>query len=138
MPVLTRWFVRTGLLYLVAALALGLLKAWPGGGAWLPASWPSYAHLLAVGWLTQLIFGVAYWMFPAHPAPQAWHGRLGWWCYGLLNVGLLLRLLAEPVVTVAGPGGLAGAALVAAAVAQLLAALVMTVLLWPRVRGRGR
>lgn len=138
MPRLTRWFIRTGLVFLVVALALGVLRAMPGGGAWLPAAWPSYVHLLTVGWLTQLIFGVAYWMFPTDPAPRAWTTRLAWWSYGLLNAGLVARLALEPVVTARGPGGLPGLGLTAAAIAQALAALGMAVILWPRVRGRAR
>jgi hypothetical protein len=30
--------------------------------------WPTYLHLLVLGWLTQLIFGVAFWMFPRYSA----------------------------------------------------------------------
>lgn len=138
MPRVTRWFIRTGLLYLLVALALGVLRAWPGGGAWLPAAWQAYVHLLAVGWLTQLIFGVAYWMFPTAPRQTDWGRRLAWASYGLLNAGLLLRLVAEPIVTTQGPGNVAGAALVLAALAQWLGALAMVVVMWPRVRGRGR
>jgi hypothetical protein len=138
MPRVTRWFIRTGMVYLLTALALGVLRAWPGGGALLPAAWPAYVHLLAVGWLTQLIFGVAYWMFPTDPSPRVWGPRLAWWAYCLLNAGLVGRLVAEPIVTTTGPGGAAGAVLVVAAGAQLMGAVAMVVDLWPRVRGRGR
>ncbi len=134
MPRVTRWFIRTGLLYLVAALSVGLHRSWPGGGAWLPFTWPAFVHLLTVGWLSQLILGVAYWMFPAAPKAGSAGERLAWVSYGLLNVGLLLRAAAEPFAAQAG--GAAGAALVLSAALQLGGTLLMVTHLWPRVRGR--
>ena len=67
MPTLTRWCIKTALVYFVTALVLGvamqsrhLLAAVP----MLSLLWPAYLHLLMVGWITGLIFGVAYWLFP--------------------------------------------------------------------------
>ncbi len=89
MPLLTRWFLKTSFVYLGIALAAGVLLA--GQPLWgLPASlaalFPGYLHLLTVGWLTQLIFGVAYWMFPKDTSVQP-HGRegLNWASYLTLN-----------------------------------------------------
>ena len=67
MPRLTRWYLRTALVFFVVALSVGVLLA---SGAVLPlpagvaALGPVYFHLLMVGWVTQLIFGVVFWMFP--------------------------------------------------------------------------
>ena len=96
--------------------------------------WPTYVHLLVLGWLTQLIFGVAYWMFP-RPLPQASrHGeRLGWPTYWLFNIGLVLRILGEGSWA-AGRG--MNAMLVAAAMLQLIAGWSFVLMIWPRVRGR--
>jgi hypothetical protein len=63
MPALTRWFLRSALVYLVAALLVGVALALPHGPA-LDALAPVWTHLFMVGWVTQTIFGVAYWMFP--------------------------------------------------------------------------
>ncbi len=61
MPKLSRWFVKSALICLVlGSLAGGLSLGGPGLAALAPLAW----HLLAVGWATQLIFGVAFWMFP--------------------------------------------------------------------------
>ena len=59
---------------------------------------PVYFHLLMVGWVTQLIFGVAFWMFPRYSKEKP-RGRegLAWAMYASLNAGLLLRGLAEPM-----------------------------------------
>ena len=95
--------------------------------------WPTYVHLLVLGWLTQLIFGVAYWMFP-RPLPQAFHGeRLGWPTYWLFNTGLLLRIVGEGSWAA---GHEMNAALVAAAMLQLIAGWSFVLMIWPRVRGR--
>ncbi|HEY7636937.1 MAG TPA: hypothetical protein VH763_15415 [Gemmatimonadales bacterium] len=136
MPRLTRWFVRAAMLYLVAALVLGVaiqVPAW----AQVPlfrALWPTYLHLLVVGWLTQLIFGVAYWMFPRYSAEQPRGSeRLGWAGLILLNTGLSLRIIAEPWYSVAGSGGIL---LVASALLQLLAGWAFVANTWPRIRER--
>ena len=88
MPPLTRWLVKAALLYLVAALALGVAVQIPAV-ARQPAVavlWPTYLHVLVVGWLTQLIFGVAYWLFPRYSAEQPRGSeRLGWATFVLLN-----------------------------------------------------
>lgn len=136
MPALTRWFIRAGLLCLLAALLLGVLMQWGPAAAhpWLRAAWPTYLHILVVGWLTQLIFGVAYWLFPKYssPAPRG-SERLGWASFGLLNLGLVLRIIGEPwAILGAGTAPL----LAASAVAQLLAGWAFVANTWPRVRER--
>jgi NnrS protein len=88
-------------------------------------------HLLTVGWLLQLITGVAFWMFPRHPtAPPRGDDRPGWAGFGLLNLGLLLRLVGEPWRLNGGPQW----PLIASAVVQLGAVLLIVRLLWPRIR----
>jgi hypothetical protein len=63
MPVVTRWFIKAGLVYVVAALLLGVVLAAP---AVLPvppavAVWgPVYFTSLWSARVTQLIFGVVY------------------------------------------------------------------------------
>lgn len=136
MPTLTRWFIKSAILYLVAALALSVAMQSPLAGH-VPALrvvWPTYLHLLVVGWLTQLIFGVAFWLFPKYsPSSPRGSDRLGWICFVLLNIGLLLRVVAEPLQ---GLGRPAGPVLAGSAVAQLLAGWAFVVNTWPRVRER--
>jgi hypothetical protein len=139
MPRLTRWLLRTALIWFVLALLAGLLLA-ARAVAPLPAAIntlsPVYIHLLVVGWLTQLIFGVVFWMFPKQSAARPRGSeRLGWAAYGLLNAGLLLRVVGEPWQALAA-GPLPGAALAVSAVAQWLAGLAFVVNTWPRVKER--
>lgn len=134
-----RVIIRTALLYLVAAVLLGaallLNQAFALSDA-LYALQPAFYHLLTIGWLTQLIFGVAVWMFPAATREQP-HGdpRLAWLGYLALNVGLLLRIVAEPLL-IWRPAPWLGWALALSALLQVVAVWVFIALLWPRVKPR--
>lgn len=141
MPTLTRWFIKSALLYLVAALLLGALLAMrpllnlpPFIGLLSPA----YFHLFMVGWVTQMIFGVIYWMFPiitrARPRGSE---PLGWATYFLLNTGLLLRVVGEPWAALQSGSGV-GWLLVVSAVLQWLGAVTFIVNAWPRVKEKYR
>ncbi|MBX3084457.1 MAG: DUF2871 family protein [Anaerolineae bacterium] len=139
MPVLTRWTIRTAMIYLIAGLAAGVLY-------WANVQWqiapifgafsPTYLHMLVIGWLTQLIFGVIYWMFPIiRKDNMRGDPRLAWAVYGLLNVGLLVRVVCEPWRGL-DPNDVNGIGLVVAAVLQVAAGYLFIVVCWPRVRER--
>jgi heme/copper-type cytochrome/quinol oxidase subunit 1 len=136
-PALTRWYLRVGMVYLLTALAVGVLLRMPGVVATHPALAvfaPTHLHLLVVGWLTQVIFGVAYWMFPRYsPERPRGHVRLGWAGFLLLNGGLVLRIVGEPAHALGRSGG---DLLVASALLQLLAGWAFVLNTWPRVRER--
>lgn len=132
---MTRWFLRAGIVSLLAALLL-LLAEGVGLGREFPyvaRSAPVSLHLLVMGWLTQLIFGVSFWMFPRHPTrPPRGPESLAWAAFVLLNAGLLLRVAAEP----SAPGTIANPALLVSAILQAMAVLSWSVLIWPRIRPR--
>jgi heme/copper-type cytochrome/quinol oxidase subunit 1 len=135
-PTLTRWFIKSAMLYLLSALVLSVAMQSPLDAEvpLLRVLWPTYLHLLVVGWLTQLIFGVAFWLFPKYSsAKPRGSERLGWTSFVLINLGLLLRLWGEPLALL---GGSAAGVLVASAVAQLLAGWAFVANTWPRVRER--
>jgi hypothetical protein len=127
--------VKSGFLSLTVGLLLEALLARPAG--FLPEL-PDAAlhlgaiHLFTVGWLLQLISGVAFWMFPRHPtAPPRGDERLGWGGFALLNAGLALRLGGEAWRL--GWGGPSWP-LELAALLQLVAVALLVLLLWPRIR----
>jgi cbb3-type cytochrome oxidase subunit 1 len=138
MPPLTRWFLKTALLYLVAALLAGALIS--ARNVWLlpplvTAFTPVYFHLFMVGWVTQLIFGVVFWMFPKYSKEKPRGSEtLGWATYLLLNGGLLLRVAAEPLNALQ-PGVVWGWLLVVSAGLQWLAGLSFVANTWGRVQG---
>ncbi len=139
MPRLTRWYLRTALVCFVLGLFVGLLLAARGVLALpdaLSSLSPIYFHLLMVGWVTQLIFGVVFWMFPKQSLERPrGNERLGWVTFGLLNAGLLLRVVAEPWQSLA-PAALPGSLLALSAGLQWLAGLAFVANTWPRVKER--
>jgi len=130
MPLLTRVFIKTGMLCLALTLTLGVLLALGITNGLFPA----YIHLLVFGWLTQLIFGVIYWMFPKYSTEKPRGSEaLGWWTYALLNIGLFMRAVAEPIQATR-PNSFSAWALVVSAVLQFLSGALFTVNSWQRVR----
>lgn len=141
MPLLTRWYLKSALVYLIASLTLGIVLAVPVSINLPPFVRylnPAYFHLFLVGWVTQMIFGVIYWMFPiiTRARPRG-NEQLGWASYILLNAGLLLRVVGEPLNSTNPAAGF-GWLLAVSALLQWLGALVFIILAWPRVKEKYR
>lgn len=139
MPTLARYFIKAGMIYFVTGLLLAaIVTAQPIFD--LPANIallrPTYLHLLTVGWITQLIVGVAYWMFPKYTKenPRG-NERLGWAIFLLLNMGIILRSIGEPLVAFYPTLG-AGWLLAISGVVQLLGGWGFILNTWPRVKER--
>jgi hypothetical protein len=134
MPTLTRWFIKASLVSLVLGLSAGILQQISALNT--AGIFPVYLHLLTFGWLTQLIFGVAMWMFPMYskeqPRGPEW---VGWSVFITLNVGLLLRVVFEPLQSLS-PTALGGWALVIAAILQWLSGVFFVAAVWNRIRGK--
>lgn len=136
MPKLTRWMLKTSLIYLLLALLIGLARGlqpfFAGSPAFLRQLEPVRVHLFVVGWLSMLIFGVVFWMFPkfSQEKPRG-HEWLLWAAYDLINLGLILRIIGE---SAAQPGSFYGWLLVASAGLQWLASLAFVIHTWPRIR----
>lgn len=101
MPLLTRVWIKSALVYFILALLLGLLLALDSAGVValsIQGLFPSYIHFITIGWITQLIMGVVFWMFPKYtqqkPRRSDW---AGWVSFSTLNLGLVLRLIGEPM-----------------------------------------
>ncbi len=131
--------IKTALLHLLAAglLGGGLLVSTAFGNASLAPLRPLLYHLLAVGWITQLIAGVALWMFPpfSRERPRG-NEVLGWVAYGALNSGLILRAIAEPLLSWR-PQPWQSIILALSGILQALAIWLIVIALWPRIKGRG-
>lgn len=139
MPRLTRWFVRASLAYLAGSLLLGVLLA---AEPFLPSFTavnslrPVFFHLFMVGWLTQLIMGVMHWMFPKASADRPrGSDRIVWFVFITLNLGLILRAVAEPLIS-SQPDFIWNRMLAISASLQWAAALAFIVNTWPRVKER--
>lgn len=139
MPPLARWHIKSGFAYLALALVINMILVLQPVlrlPATLGALRPVFLHLFIVGWLTQIIFGVAYWMFPkvSKDRPRG-SERMGWSAFTLLNLGLIIRAIGEPMFALE-PSSLVGGALVLSAVAQVGASWLFIANTWSRVKER--
>ena len=75
-------FFRVAVLYAVLGMALGIYMAASHDHVQRPA----HAHLLLLGWVSMVLYGVFYKLFPAAKTALAgWH----WW---LANIGLIVMV----------------------------------------------
>lgn len=139
MPKLTRWFVQASLLYLGLSLLVGvLLAAQPFFNLppFVNGLRPVFFHLFMVGWLTQLIFGVMHWMFPKFSSERPRGSEsIILFVFLALNLGLLLRSIAEPMASMQSTF-LWNRLLAISASLQWAAGLAFVVNTWPRVKAR--
>jgi heme/copper-type cytochrome/quinol oxidase subunit 1 len=139
MPKLTRWFVKASLIYFILALISGLLVA-ARDPLSLPVAIsslnPVYFHLIMVGWVAQLIFGIVFWMFPKYSSQKPRGSEsLGWAAFWLINSGLSLRLIGEPLHSLNPQAGF-GWILALSALLQWLAGMAFVFNTWSRVKER--
>ena len=140
MPKISRQFVLCALAYLIAALAALLLQSVPGlalpeplGG--VVRSLPVHVHLLTLGWLTQLIFGIAYWMLPVVSRERGRGSPLPMVvAFVALNVGLPIRVALEPTLLPGPPFGVAHYAMGFSALLLAVAGVAFAVHIVPRVK----
>ncbi|GAA5336764.1 MULTISPECIES: hypothetical protein [Thermus] len=120
-------FVRAALVYLIYTALLGtLFYLFPGLQGPFRSS---HVHAGLVGFFLQMVMGVAYWMMPRPGGLR--QDRLEGLTFVLLNAGLLLRLVLEPLYLLGQEGlrpwlGLSGGL-------QLLATLVFAFAMHRRV-----
>jgi heme/copper-type cytochrome/quinol oxidase subunit 1 len=140
MTPLVRRYVKTSFVFLLAGLALGALATVQVNLRGRGVPWAlitAHTHLVLVGFVLMLIFGVATWMFPR---PGADDGRYRPWLaetvYWLLTASTTLRAAGELTSAVTG---VRGGSLLAAlgGLGQVLAALLFVANMWGRVRMPG-
>lgn len=139
MPTLSRWFIKIGMIYFVVGLGMAsVVMAQPvmGWSASLQVLRPVYLHFLFIGWVTQIIMGVGYWMFPKYTRENPRRSeKLGWAVLISLNIGLILRAVGEPAVVLA-PEANAGWTLAVASIFLLFAGWGFIFNTWGRIKER--
>jgi heme/copper-type cytochrome/quinol oxidase subunit 1 len=131
MPLITRLFLKTGLVYFLGSLIMGILLQFPSLG--IPNLVPLFWHMLMLGWITQIIFGISVWMFPGRLKEESFKNqRWSWLAYALLNTGLILRIISEPVIVTSG-SSIWEILITVSAVTQFLAVVCYVIEIWPRV-----
>ena len=139
MPRLSRWFIKIGLIYFIIGLTLSfivLVQPTLGWSSQLQVLRPVYLHFLFIGWVTQIIMGVGYWMFPKYSkeSPRG-NEKLGWVVFILLNLGLILRGVSEPMMVI-DPQTSWGWVLALASMFLLLAGWGFIFNTWGRIKER--
>lgn len=138
MDPLTRLMGKTSLVYLFIGFILGgiLLIGEAIGATWGSAWGEVHAHILFVGWFVQFAIGIAYWLLPRRKTPEQPYGynvNLAYAAYILINGGLALRILGEPLYF---SGILQGAVVVislsVSGVLQAAAGVIWAYQLWSR------
>ena len=140
MPFYTRWSLRFSFIYLLLTWFLEILRQSHillGIPSILYFQYVGIIHLFFVGWLTQMIFGVAYWLFPTknRESPRGYEPFNTASLY-LLNIGLLMRLFFEPLLQFHYQHYLRWIYLTSS-VFQLLAILFFSYNIWGRIRDKG-
>ncbi|MFO7538032.1 MAG: hypothetical protein R6X32_08220 [Chloroflexota bacterium] len=139
MPLLSRLYVRTALIYLLIGFTLGSLLLSHKGvfiDAWLWRLRPAHIELLLVGWTLQLAMGVAFWILPRWWQPPV-RGKIGgaWLAFVLINLGIWLVIVGSWTATSAGSEQ--GVRLIfAGRVLEALAVAAFAHHAWQRVVGR--
>ncbi len=134
MPLITRLFIKSGLLYFLIALAIGVLTRI--SAVELSGMSPMFWHALMVGWITQIIMGVSDWMFPGRIKEESFQNQKWEWIAFIgLNTGLPLRFLAEPLVSAFEPS-VWSYLLISSSILQFVGILSYVIGIWPRVQSK--
>ena len=133
MPTLSRYFIRSSLLYMGIGFTFGGLILCAKSGYVDPRVWgwlPMHIVLLTGGWLVQLTLGVAYWILPRIQGSE--RGRRGWaWLgFAILQAGLALTLVTALNLWVPAVQGLFAPAVIV----QLIGVAMVVVHAYPRIR----
>ncbi len=84
---ITVWFIRCAMIYFVVAILLGLHMSWVGY-----AGYPYiqiHTHFNLLGWMSMMIFGVAYHILPRFSGRPLWSDKLALVQLYLANIGLI-------------------------------------------------
>jgi hypothetical protein len=133
MPRVSVWILRVALIYLGVGFTFGAYMLANKGLNFDPGAWRllfPHMELLLVGWTTQLIVGVAFWIMPRFSGSEKYGKvRLVWVSHALLNAGIL---------TVVAGGWIGSNELILAGrAAELLAAVLFAIYIAPRVKPLG-
>lgn len=136
MPRFSRIAVGASLFYLLVGFTIGAVMLASKGYALYPRIFvylPLHIEYLMFGWFLNLIFGVAYWMFPRFTPSRSTMDRprgfvrAAWGSLVLLNLGLAIYTAAQ-FVGPTNPVRFAGR------LVELAAVVSFMINLWPRVK----
>src|SRR5512139_883332 len=131
MPALSIRFIRASLIYLGLGMTLGGLLLANKGLSFYPLIWrylPAHIEFLFLGWMVQVVLGVAYWILPRITTGGASHGneRLALLAFVLINLGIWL-IVAQSIFLLPGLS-------VAGRTLEGLGAVLFLVAVWQRIK----
>lgn len=135
--------VKTSLIWMLAGFVLGGLMLVdhlvPGNWrAWLQ---PTHGHMLFVGWFVQFVIGIAYWLLPRKRLPELPLGygeHKAFVALACLNLGLMLRVVAEPFFRARNDGAWVDWLLASSSLLQVVAIFIFVSQMWPRIYGKNK
>ena len=132
---------RSAFVWLAAGVALGglMLNDRIVPGDWVAWALPAHMHMLLVGWFLQFALAIAFWLLPRRrvPArPLGYDERAALAAAVALNLGLALRIVAEPLERAGHVSAGTTLVLAVSALLQIAAVLTFVVQLWPRLASR--
>lgn len=132
MPLLSRLFLKTALIYLMVGFTFGAFMLANKGVLIHPLLWrllPAHMELLLMGWTVQLAFGVAFWIVPRYWQGGRGNTRGAWLAYVFINVGVWL-------VSLQGMLALPGVWLFLGRILEAAAVVAFASHIWPRIVSR--
>ncbi len=130
MPRLSTYFIRAALLHLGLGFTFGALMLWNKGLPFEGRLWlllNPHIEMVLVGWTTQLVMGVGFWIVPRFTGENRYgRVRLAWAAFILINAGVI-------TASVGLWGNAAWLVLVGRAL-ELSAFISFAVHIWPRVK----
>ncbi|MCW7473914.1 hypothetical protein CH354_03300 [Leptospira levettii] len=136
MPKISRYFIKSGMLFLLFGVVIYTLSEFPElqiNVSLLAVYW----HMIAIGWITQIIMGVSLWMFPKGKNSISKNGSiLSWISFVSLNLGLLFRFCSEPFIN--GNSEIVKIPFLLSIILQVLGILCFILEIWPRITPMNR
>jgi heme/copper-type cytochrome/quinol oxidase subunit 1 len=137
---LVRRYIKTAAGFLVAGIVLGvwlLVRRELVGRGPTPYEISAHTHLILVGFVMMMIFGVALWLFPRpDKADERYRPELAGAAYWLLAMGTGIRAAGELAKSSVDSTWVRWT-IVASGVAQSLALVLFFYTMWPRIRAVG-
>lgn len=100
MSKITVAFIKAALIYFVLAMLLGIHMSRTGV---VYPSLPIHVHFNMLGWISMMIYGVAYHILPRFSGQPLWNEKLAKWHFWLANIGLIGMVLGW--ILISAPGG---------------------------------
>ena len=125
MPFLARLFVRTSFIFLIIGLFLMILSNK------FPSLFPASIHSITLGWITNMIFGVSFWMFPRVSRENLYgNTKIVFLSFALLNAGNFTRIISEPFIY----KNILKILFVLSLTLQFLGCLTFSIYIWKRIK----